>query len=521
MNRSLLPQRSTVMAALRPPRPTTRDLVAGISVALILIPQSLAYAEIAGVPSYVGLYAAALPPIAAAVIASSPYLQTGPVAMTALLTFGTLSTIATPGTAEYVSLAALLALIVGVVRIGLGVLRTGVVAYFMSQPVLLGFTSGAAILITASQLPNALGANAPDGGLLYRAIWALVRPGEWEPAAIGLTVVTVLIVVGGRRLGPLFPGVLLAVIVGIVYSAASGYEGSIVGDIPAGLPPFSLNLPWGDTGALLIGGVVIALVGFAEPAAIARTFAAQDRTIWSPDQEFISQGLANIASGISGGFPVGGSFSRSSVNKLAGGRTRWSGAITGFTVLAFLPIAGVLSDLPRAILGAIVIAAVARLIRVDHIVGIWKFSKPQAAVAGTTFVTTLALAPRIDVAVLLGIGLGVAIHLIRELRTNVASDYTDDKLTLSLMGVMYFGSTPAMETELLFQASQHPEATRLDIDLEQLGRIDYTGATALKAFIEDIQDAGITVEIINVPPHAQRIIGRVFESEVVRLRPPP
>jgi SulP family sulfate permease len=480
---------------------------------MILIPQSLAYAEIAGVPDYIGLYAAALPPLAAALIASSPYLQTGPVAMTALLTFGVLAPLAEPGTTEYVALAAVLALMVGGVRIALGLLRAGVVAFFMSQPVLLGFTSGAAILITASQLPNSLGVTPGDGGLLGEAFHALVHPGDWHVAAIGLTVATAVMVVGGRRLSMLFPGVLVAVIVGIVYSVSAGYDGAIVGEIPAGLPPFSLDLPWGETGALLVGAVVIALVGFAEPAAISRTFAAQDRTTWNPDQEFISQGLANLASGISGGFPVGGSFSRSSVNKLAGGRTRWSGAVTGLAVLAFLPVAGVLSDLPRAVLAAIVIVAVAKLIRVDQIVHIWKFSRSQALVAGATFVATLVFSPRIDIAVLFGIGLGVAVHLANELETAVVSSYVDGKLTVRPTGVMYFGSTPAMEETLLQQLKDHPEATRLDVNLERLGRIDFTGASALKAFVADAQEAGLDIAIVEVPAHAQQLVSSVFEDD--------
>ena len=125
---------------------------------------------------------------------------------------------------------------------------------------------------------------------------------------------------------------------------------------------------------------MIALVGFAEAAAISRTFAAQDRATWSPDREFVSQGVANLASGFSGGFPVGGSFSRSSIDRLAGGKTRWAGAITGIAVLAFLPVAGVLSPLPRAILGAIVISAVARLIQLTPLWKMWKDSKPQTAV---------------------------------------------------------------------------------------------------------------------------------------------
>ena len=142
------------------PRPRTGDLIAGVAVALVLIPQSLAYAEIAGVPAYVGLFSAAIPPVVAAMVASSPYLQTGPTAMTALLTFGALTAVSQPGTVDYVAYAALLALIVGVARIVIGVIGAGVISYFMSRPVLVGFTSGAGLLIIASQLPTALGSAA-------------------------------------------------------------------------------------------------------------------------------------------------------------------------------------------------------------------------------------------------------------------------------------------------------------------------------------------------------------------------
>ena len=305
------------MAATSAPSPadnrrqrfSTADLIAGISVALVLIPQSLAYAEIAGVPSYVGLYAAAFPPIAAALVASSPHLQTGPVAMTALLTFGALASLAPVGSPEYIGLAAFLAVLVGGFRIAVGALRAGFVSYLMSQPVLRGFTSAAALLIAVSQLPRVLGVEAPGDGIIVDGLDALANPGAWVGPAIGVAVATVLIVLGGRRFHALFPGVLVAVLVGMAYGAIVGYPAEVVGEIPARFPPLSLDLPWGRVRDLFLPALVIALVGFAEPAAIARTFATQDRRRWNPDREFVSQGLANVASGISGGFPVGGSFS--------------------------------------------------------------------------------------------------------------------------------------------------------------------------------------------------------------------
>ena len=166
-----------------PNRPVPADLLAGLSVAMVLVPQSMAYAELAGLPPHLGLFASALPPILAAFFASSPYLQTGPVALTSLLTFGALAGLAEVGTANYVALAALLALLVGVTRLVLGFLRLGVVTYLMRDPVVTGFTSAAAILILASQLPKAFGVVAPEGGVLWRAGWSLGHPDRWEAAA--------------------------------------------------------------------------------------------------------------------------------------------------------------------------------------------------------------------------------------------------------------------------------------------------------------------------------------------------
>lgn len=486
--------------------------------ALVLIPQSLAYAELAGLPAYYGLYAAALPPVAAAFFASSRYLQTGPVAMTALLTFGALSAFADPFSSEWIELAALLALVVGVTRVVLGLVRGGVIAYFMSQPVLVGFTTAAAILIVSSQLPTAAGVTAEGDRILSRLWWTLTHAGEWDATALVLSVITIVLVAGGKRIHRLFPGVLVAVAIGIIYSALADYTGLRVGDVDLSLPPSPFGFAWGDLWSLIVPGAVIALVGFAEPASIARIYAAQDRERWSPDRELISQGVANLASGLSGGFPVGGSFSRSSVNRLAGGQTRWSGAVTGVAVLAFLPAAGVMSDLPRAVLGAIVIAAVARLIDLRRLAGFWRLSPAQALVAWITFAATLILAPRIDLAVVLGIGLGITVHLWRELRVPVGSAYADGILTLRPQGVVFFGSSPDVEEAMLNTLAQYPDAGRVVFDLAAVGRIDLTGALALKTLVEDARSAGLEAEIAFIPPHAERVLQAVWDGDLVTRR---
>ncbi len=495
-------------------RPQLADAVAGFSVALVLIPQSLAYAELAGVPPYIGLYAALLPPIAAAFFVSSPYLQTGPVAMTSILTFGALAGLAQPQTRDYVALAALLALVVGFARTLLGLVRAGWVAYLMSQPMLKGFTAAAGILIVSSQLPTALGVVTPETDLIGRAWWAVIHIRQWEPASLTLSIITLALVLAGRRMHPLFPGVLVAVVIGIAFSHVAGYGGPVVGDIPQALPPFTLDLPWSATWSLLVPGAVIALVGFAEPAAIARTFAAQDRTPWSPDREFTSQGVANIASAISGGFPVGGSFSRSSINRLAGGKTRWSGAFTGLVVLAFLPVAGVLSALPRAVLGATVIAAVLKLIAIRPLFELVRHSYPQALVGWATFMLTVALSPQIERAVIIGVGLAVLIHLWRELRVHVRSRYEHGTLRLEPLGVLFFASAPGLEAALIEKLAEHPQAERLVIDLRRLGRIDYTGALVIKNVAKEAEEAGLTVSVSAMQPQARRILQRVLDRDL-------
>ena len=362
------------------PKPTIGDLVAGISVALVALPQSLAYAEIAGMPPQYGLYASALPPILAAFFMSSPYLQTGPVALTALLTFGALEPLAQTGSTSYVALAALLALLVGVFRIVLGLIRLGGVAYLLSDPVLTGFTTGAAILITSSQLPKVFDVSTDDDGVLAGAWQAIISPGDWQWSALGFSALTLVLVLGGRRLHALFPGVLIAVVIGVVISAMSDYSGSTVGELDGGFISLTFDFPWDRIGDLVVPAMVIALVGFAEPSSIARTFAAQERQPWDANQEMVSQGVANVTAAVSGAFPVGGSFSRSSLNKLAGARTAWAGAITGGFVLCALPLTPLLEDLPAAVLGSIVIAAVMKLIRLDELVALARANRIQALV---------------------------------------------------------------------------------------------------------------------------------------------
>jgi len=486
------------------PKPTMGDVVAGISVALVALPQSLAYAEIAGMPPQYGLFASAVPPILAALFVSSRYLQTGPVALTALLTFGALESLAEPASADYIALAAALALLVGVFRVLFGLLRLGGLAYLLSEPVLTGFTTGAAVLILSSQLPRMLDVTPGGDGVLADAFDALMSPGDWELAAIGFALMTLVFMFGGRKLHALFPGVLVAVIVGIVISAAAGYSGSTVGELDGGFVSLNVDFPWDRIGDLVVPALVIALVGFAEPSSIARTFAAQEREPWDANREMVSQGVANIASAFSGAFPVGGSFSRSSLNKLAGASSAWAGAITGAFVLLALPLTPLLEDLPGAILGAIVLGAVIKLVRLDALFELARVNWVQALVGLGTFAATLVSAPRVERGVLVGVGLALFAHLYRELK--VASPFVrvDNTLTIAPEGVLWFATVSGLERQIRAHSAQFEELERVVLDLAGVGRLDYTAAAALRRIVEEMRDADIVVEIVNVRQGAAR-----------------
>jgi SulP family sulfate permease len=476
----------------------------------VLIPQALAYAVLAGMPAERGLHVAALAPMAAAVFASSPYLGTGPTAITSLLTLGGLSALAVPGSAHYVALGALLALLVGAVRVGMGLLHLGPVSYLISRPVLTGFTSGAAVVIIASQIPTVLDVTTVGSNPVVAAVAALRQPGHWRPASVALAVAAALVIAGGRRVHRLFPGVLVAVVAAVVWTAVVGYHGGVVGQISGGLPSLSLVLPWASIPHLILPALVIAVVGFAEPAAIGRHYATLERTYWDPDRELVSQGMANLAAAVGGGFPAGGSFTRSALVRDAGARTRLAGGVTGVVVLLLLPFTSVLRDLPTAVLGATIIMAVRSLIVIGPFLEYRRYTRLQFWVALVTFVLTIALAPHVERAVVAGVVLAIGAHLWRELRVTVKAWTDGPTLHLAPKGVLYFASAPLLEERLGQLLSQSPGAQHLVVHLDGLGRIDVTGALGLREMLEEAEAAGLDTAVRNVPQHAQTLVRRVL-----------
>jgi SulP family sulfate permease len=379
--------------------------------------------------------------------------------------------------------------------------------------VLRGFMAGAAMLIALSQMPDVLGLGTPPSdSAIGRAIWMAASVRLWSSETLLLAVAAFALSIAASRLHPLVPGVLMAAAGGIVYSLATGYAGPVVGEVPVTLPALQLGLPWRSIPLLVLPGVVIALTGFSEAATIARTYAARERQRWDPDRDFISQGVGNLVAAVSGGFPVGGSFSRSALAHMLGVRTRWGGAITALALLAFVPFAWMLAPLPEAVLAAIVIAAVVRLARPRPIVELWRLSRPQFFVAAATFLLTILLAPRIDEAVVLGILLAIGVHLWREFKVRVTTWTEGGALHVRPEGVLWFGSAQMLERQVLELLAEHEDGHRLVLHMEQLGRVDLTASLTLAKLIADARSAGLEAEVIAIHPLTAKALHRVLRE---------
>ena len=343
------------------------DLIAGLTVWAVLVPEALAYASIAGVSPVVGLYAAPGALIFYAAFGSSRHLVVGPMAATAALSAAAVGDIAAGKAGVFAALTVTLALTTGALALAAGLARLGFVANFISEPVLKGFIVGLALTIIAGQLPKLVGVEKGSGDF-FRQLWVfLTRLGQtsWLTLLVGL--VSLAIVLGLRKFAPVVPAPLVAVAFGIlaVYLFHLQHHGvKIVGHISGGLPPFGLPaVPSADYLKLAGPAVGVMLVGFAEGLGAAKTYAARNGYEISPNRELIGLGAANLASGLSSGMVVNGSLSKTAVNGSAGARTQVSGLFVAvLTVLTLLFLTGLFQDLPEATLGAVVIAALIELV---------------------------------------------------------------------------------------------------------------------------------------------------------------
>lgn len=533
------------------------DAVAGITVALVLIPQSMAYAQLAGLPAYYGLYAAFLPVMVAALWGSSKQLATGPVAVVSLLTASALTSLvaqmgAQVGGPEYVALAILLALLVGLVQLALGLFRLGVVVNFLSHPVIVGFTNAAALIIGLSQINKLFGVPMPRSEHFMNDIWAVLQQvGDTHMPTLVMGAAAFAIMWGLKRYQPRLPGVLIAVVVTTLASwglGFAGHGGQVVGQIPSGLPSLALPPLSIQTALdLLPSAIIISLVGFMEAISIAKAMAAKTKDRIDPNQELIGQGLANIAGSLTQAYPTSGSFSRSAVNLNAGAHSGMSSVFTGIVVLiTLLFLTPLLYHLPQAVLAAVIMMAVIGLINFKAIRHAWEAHKHDGVAAIVTFVATLAFAPHLDNGILVGAGLAVGLFLYRTMKPRVAllGRYPDGTLrdlrvhptlptderiiVMRFDGQLYFANVSYFEDTILAAVSDHPNAQYVLVVADGINQLDASGQEVLEHLIERLGTIGITVvlsgmkrQVIQVLHRTQLIerLGRenIFATEEMAL----
>ncbi len=352
------------------------DLIAGLTVWAVLVPEALAYASIAGVSPVVGLYAAPGALIFYAAFGSSRQLVVGPMAATAALSAATIAALVPVGSDRFVTLTAGLAIATGIAALLAGVLRLGFLASFISEPVLKGFIVGLALTIIIGQVPKLLGISKGSGDFFEQLWHVITNLGDTQGLTLLVGALSLAVIFGLRRFAPAIPGSLIAVLLGIaavklLHLDHHGVE--IVGPIKSGLPTLGLpKIHGSDVGALAAGGIGVMLVGFAEGLGAAKTYAAREHQQIDPNRELLGVGGANIAAALCGGMVVNGSLSKTAVNASAGARSQLSGLIVAaLTVITLLVLTGLFEDLPEATLAAIVIAAVIELVDVPALVKLY------------------------------------------------------------------------------------------------------------------------------------------------------
>ncbi|MXO63991.1 SulP family inorganic anion transporter [Qipengyuania oceanensis] len=513
----------------------TNDLVAAIIVTIMLIPQSLAYALLAGLPPVVGLYASILPLVAYAIFGTSRTLAVGPVAVVSLMTASAAGAVAAQGTAEYLEAAITLAALSGVMLAVLGLLRAGFLANLLSHPVVSGFITASGLLIATSQLKHILGVKAggdnwPD--MLGALAGAIGDTNPWT-LAVGIPATLFLFWVrtGAKpalqRLG-LAPrvadivakaGPVVAVMLTILGAIAFDLEAkgvALVGEVPQGLPPFAMpSTDLALIGQLWVPALLISIIGFVESVSVARTLAAKRRQRISPDQELVGLGAANIASAFSGGYPVTGGFARSAVNFDAGAETPAAGAFTAVGIaLASLFLTPLLYSLPVATLAATIIVAVLSLVDMKTPGQLWRYSKADfAAHAATIAITLLA---GVELGVIAGVAVGLLLYLWAASRPHAAivgrvpetehfrniarhKVFTAPHvLSLRIDESLTYLNAHWLEEFVMEQVAEHPELRHVILMCSAVNAIDASGLESLEAINHRLSDGGIKLHLSEV-----------------------
>ena len=511
---------------LRWPRPSAvllrGEAMAGLTVGLMVIPQGVAYAQLAGMPLVTGIYASMLPALVAVLFSASARLSVGPTALTSLLIYASLSPLAAPASPEWVELAVWLALLSGGLQVVLGAARFGWLLNLVNSPVLMAFTQAAAVLIISSQLPALLG---------FRVGWAemLQAPSvDALAAAFGLAALALLVL--ARRWRPTFPTVLVIVVAAAALSWALGHEsrgGAVVGPLPGGLP--AAYIPgwpgWQMLGQLVLPTLVITLVSFLETAASAKVDSQRKGERWDQDQDLIGQGLAKIASGFSGAFATSSSFSRSALNLYAGAQTGWATVFSVVVVLvALLVFTPVLRHVPQAVLAAIVVAAVVGLLKPREFLRLWHISRVEAVIAAITFGITIAAAPALYWGVLSGVLMALSYFLYQRLHPRIIEVglHADGSLrdrqlwalpalaphtyALRMDAGLDFATASQFERNVTEYLTAHPHTRHVCLFAHAINRMDATGAEAFARLVSQLHQRRVTLHLAGMKLPVEKML---------------
>jgi SulP family sulfate permease len=512
------------------------EILAGLTVSLVIVPQAVAYAALAGMPLVAGIYASFLPALVAVLFSASPRLSVGPTALSSLLVGASLAGLAEPGSLHWVALAAWLALMSGALQLALGVGRFGWILNIVSAPVLAGFTQAATVLIVLSQLPALVGLQGTwsDGFSALRI--------DAMSATFGLLSLGVLVV--GRWLAPHAPTIMATVVGAAVASYFSGYAqagGAVIGALPSGLPALALPaaLPLGTLATLVVPAMVISLVSFLETASSAKVEHQQLQQPWNENQDLIAQGLAKVAAGFSGGFPTSASFSRSALNLYAGARTGWATLVTVLVILlVLLWLTPALFHVPQAVLAAVVIAAVSTLFKPMIFVRLWRLLRVEALTLAVTFAVTLVTAPRIYWGVLAGVLMGLTHFLYQRLHPRIIEVglHPDGSLrdrhlwklpalaahmvALRMDAELDFAAASSLERRIFDELLAHPGIRHVCLFAHTITRVDATGIEVFASIRRSLISQGIHLHISGMKLPVETLLrnaGELHEGHLLSL----
>ncbi|WP_372964829.1 SulP family inorganic anion transporter [Marinobacter sp.] len=513
----------------------SNDLIAALIVTVMLIPQSLAYALLAGLPAQVGLYASILPLVVYALFGTSRTLSVGPVAVVSLMTAAALAPLAEAGSAEYIAGAVLIAVMSGLMLTVMGVMKLGFLANFLSHPVISGFISASGIVIAASQLKHLFGIQASGHNLLDIVGSLLGSLGSTNIPTLLVGVGALLFLFWSRRfLKPLLnklgmaPGTaaiftktapILAVVVTAILAWGLSLDESgvrLVGEVPSGLPSFSMpSLDPSLWSQLAVSALLISVVGFVESVSVGQTLAAKRRQRIDPDQELIGLGTANLSAGFSGGMPVTGGFSRSVVNFDAGAETPAAGAYAAIGIaLATVFLTPAIAWLPQATLAATIIVAVVTLIDLPALFRIFRYSRTDFGAMLATIVLTLVHS--VEAGIIAGVALSIGLFLYRTSRPHCAvvgrvpgTEHFRNilrhdvelcpKVTfLRVDESLYFANARFLEETVMDLVAQEPKLTDLVLVCTAINLIDASALESLEAMSERLNDAGVRLHLSEV-----------------------